>query len=255
MKKKDFRLRLEDFPVFGEFVESSFLFDKPLFEAYSPLYANGFTEDFHSKLDAAREIALPQVITGKMRKATETQYVAQESMLKLLAHLERYCQLAAEELPFKMDALKLSGFRNSLRAHDSEFSLAGAKFVQQTLQPYLGILQEKGLTTGIMDEFGKLIEVIRTNNLEQNNLMNELRRKVEENMTLLNDLWKMIHNIMKTGKLIHQNNPVRKAEYTERNIASRVRLANVQNKKPEEVPPEEVITKETVKEEEPVASS
>jgi hypothetical protein len=244
MKRKEFNVRTEELPVFGEFVESSYLHDKELFAAFSPLYANGFAENFHNKLLAVQEAALPHILTGQMKIATENQYMAQESMLKLLGHIERYWQMAADSLPLKIDDLKLSELRKNLRKHDAESVLQGAKFLQQSMQPYMTVLQEKGLTTDKVEELARLIEDIKKGNLEQNNLLNERRRKVEENLTLLNDFWSMVYDILKTGKLIHQDNPVRKAEYTEKKITSRVHVVfkakQVQETK-EPVPEEQLV--------------
>ncbi len=250
MKSKNFRVRFEDLPAFGEFVESSFLHDKDLFTAYSPVYANGFTEHFHKQLEAVRKIALPGIITGRMKKATQNQYKAQEDMLKLLGHIERYCQLAADELPFKIADLKLSELRTSLRKHDAEMAIVGARFVRESLQPGVAVMQEKGLEPRKIEELDRLMEDIRVQNIEQNELMNERRRQVEDNMNLMNDFWLLLQDLMRTGKLIHQDNPVRKAEYTEKNIRSRLRQVSSQkqeeaNGKPPETPgPEEEPNKE-----------
>jgi hypothetical protein len=141
-------------------------------------------------------------------------------MLKLLGHIERYCQLAADELPFKIADLKLSELRTSLRKHDAEMAIVGARFVRESLQPGVAVMQEKGLEPRKIEELDRLMEDIRVQNIEQNELMNERRRQVEDNMNLMNDFWLLLQDLMRTGKLIHQDNPVRKAEYTEKNIRS-----------------------------------
>jgi hypothetical protein len=240
MKSKNFKVRIEDLPVFGEFIETSFLFDKALFEAYSPVYANGFAENFRTRLDALRQTAIPDIFTGKRQLKNENRHAAEESMIQLTGHIERYCQLAAAELPFKPESLKLSELRKNLRQHDAESSQQGAKYVLQTLEPYQQLLQEKGFGADKLEEFSRLLEEIRTCNVEQNEILNERRRQVEQNMTLLNEFWLMIKDIMRTGKMIHQNDPLRKTEYTERIVRSRVRLA-AGSKKKDEAPAEQAV--------------
>ncbi len=225
MKTKVFRVRFEELPALGEFVEASFLHDKDLFAAFSPRYANGFAEEYHNKLLAVKNATMPHLLTSRMKHATELQYAAQDSMLILLRNIERYWEMTNGSLTVKIDDLKLKALKKNLKKRDAEAVVQGAKAVLQTLQPCLPVLQEHGFSKDKADEFAKLIEVIESNNLEQNNLFNQRRRLVEENLTLWNEFWTLVREVMKTGKLIHHDNPVRKSEYTETNIRSRVRLA------------------------------
>jgi hypothetical protein len=253
MKKKVFRVRFEELPALGEFVEASFLHDRELFAAYSPVYANGFAEDYHEKLLTIKSATLPHMLTSQAKNATAIQHEAHESLLKLLNHLERYWQLGSMSLQVNINDLKLSNLRKSLRKHDAEGAILGAKALQQLIQPCLTVLQEKGLPTEKAEELNRLIDLMEKQNLEQNDLLNQRRRLVEENLTLWNEFWNLVADVMKTGKLIHENNPVRRAEYTEKNLRSRVRLVIAKSKQEEELSVE--AAQEPVEEPEPVASS
>jgi hypothetical protein len=249
MKKKIFRVRFEELPALGEFVEASFLRDKELFAAFSPVYANGFAEEFHSKLTAVKTAELPHILTSNMKDATEIQYTSQATMLKLVRIIERYWELNDNPLPVRFEMLGTSELKKNLRKHDAEAVVLKAKALLQALQTCQPVLQEKGLAAEQIDEFKKLIDVIEKNNAEQNALLNQRRSMVDGKINLWNDFWDLLRNVMKTGRLIHEDNPVRKAEYSEKNLISRVRQVYLpEKKKVEEAPPE------PEKKAEPVAS-
>jgi hypothetical protein len=226
MKIKSFKVKFEEIPAIGEFIEASFLNDKEEFAAFSPMYANGYAENYHSKLLAVKEAASPHLLTARMKQATENQYAAQAAMLKLLSLIERYCQLAQGSLPLDIKNLKFSDFRRNIRKHDAEAIVAAAKYFIQSIQPCLPALVERGLTAEKVAEMNTFITAIETNNLEQNVLMNERGRKIEDNY-LFYDFWNMVEDIMKTGKLIHQDNALRQKEYAKKTLVSRVRVVSI----------------------------
>jgi hypothetical protein len=153
-------------------------------------------------------------------------------MLKLVRIIERYWELNESPLPVRFEMLGTNELKKNLRKHDAEAVVQRAKALLQALQTCQPVLQEKGLTAEQVDEFKKLIDIIEKNNAEQNALLNQRRSMVDEKMNLWNDFWNLLRNVMKTGRLIHDDNPVRKAEYSEKNLISRVRL--VIPKKPDE---------------------
>jgi hypothetical protein len=256
MKSKNFTLRNEELPVFAEFVETSFLLDRELFAAFSPRYANGFAEEYRKKLEVVKELTTPLILTGERKRATENLHVSMDTLNALLDKLQHFCTMANENLSFHPDDLKIKDLRKSIRYRNSEATLMETKSVRQVLQKNLQVLEEVGFSRELQDELNTLITGIESSNKAQNDLLNERRRLIEDNTTLLNELWEMIRNIMKAGRIIHRKNPLRRTEYTRKNVTSRVRLviAPKQDDKTSK-PPEEVITKETVKEEELVASS
>jgi hypothetical protein len=224
MKTREFRLRVEELPALGEFVESSFLRDKDLFAAFSPVYANGFAEAYRSKLEEIKVVAAPQVVTGKRKRITENLYATHKSMRLIMEDIVRYCRMAEDKLSYKTDDLGLRGFRKSLNSHNSEASIQRARTIQQIIAPDIAMLEEKGYTPEKQTELKTLIDTVENLNLEQNTLLNERKQLVESNKLQLNEFWKLVKDLMQTGQIIHRDNPVRKEEYTEKNLMSRVRL-------------------------------
>jgi hypothetical protein len=224
MKTKQFGLRNEELPAFGEFVETSFLLDRELFAAFSPRYANGFAEEYRNKLKAVKELTTPQILTGERKRATENLYASMDALNVLLDKLQHFCKNSEEKLSFHLSDLQLADLRKSIRCRNSEAILLRAKSVQQVLQKNLQVLEEEGYTGALQEELNTLIAGIESYNRAQNDLLNERRRLIEENTTLLNELWDMIRNIMHAGRIIHRDNPLRRTEYTIRNVTSRVRL-------------------------------
>ncbi len=224
MKNKKFRVRIEELPALGEFVESSFLRDKDLFAAFSPVYANGFAEEFHNKLSAVRDTVVSKVMTLKRKRITESLHATQDAIKLMTFEIRRYCMMAGDRLSFNVKDLELSTFRKSLRNRNNEASVEHARMIQQTLAPDLAVLAEQGYTAERQAAFNTLIDTIRSLNLEQNNLLNERKNMVEEKISLLNEFWRMIQGVMETGQIIHRDNAARRDEYTEKNLRSRVRL-------------------------------
>ncbi len=224
MKTKNFALRFEELPAFGEFVESSFLFDRELFSAFSPRYANGFAEEYRNKLEAVKQITSPDILTGERKRATESLYGTMDALLILIGKLEHYCLLTEDKLTLNIGDMRLTELRKKLHSRNSEASVAAAKSVQQIVKMNLQVLEEVGFIKELQDELDNLIVTMENANKTQNDLLNERRRLIEENTILLNEFWEMIRNIMQAGRIIHRNNALRRTEYTIRKVQSRVRL-------------------------------
>ncbi len=256
MKTKNFALRYEELPAFGEFVESSFLLDRELFSSFSPRYANGFAEEYRNKLEAVKKLTTSRILTGERSRATERLYAAMDELLLLIEKLQHYCMTAGNKITFPIRELRLPELRKKIRRRNSEATIAGAKSVQQLLQKNLQVLEEEGFTKELQDELNNLIVTMETANKAQNDLLNERRRLIDENTSQLNELWEMTRNIMHAGRIIHRNNPVRKAEYTLKNVKSRVRLV-IGPKTVEEAgkPPAAVTAEESLKNDQTIAAA
>jgi len=224
MKNKNFKIRHQELPALGVFLEASFLRDKELFAAFSPVYANGFAEEYHNKLMAVKTSVNSKVITGKRQMITEKLHATQDAMKLMTIEIRQYCKMAGNRLSFPVKNLDLPAFRKSLRSRNCEASLEHALRVQQTIAPDLGVLSEMGFKPEKQAAFNTLIETMENLNLEQNNLLNERKKHVEDKNALLNEFWSMVQGVMETGQIIHRDNPARRDEYTEKNLRSRVRL-------------------------------
>ena len=257
MKQRNFKVRYQELPALGVFLEASFLRDKELFAAFSPVYANGFAEEYHNKLSEVKAFVNSRVITAKRQQITEKLHETQDAMKLMTVDIRRYCKMAGNRLTFNADKLDLAAFRKSLRSRNCEAGLEHAMRIQQTLAPDLEVLAEKGYTPERQTAFNGLIETMENLNLEQNNLLNERKKQVEDRTVLLNEFWKMARDLMETGQIIHRDTDSRRDEYTEKNLMSRVRLMIANERKPEAEtgkPPETSGTEETIQKEEPVAS-
>jgi hypothetical protein len=221
MKKPDFNFKAEELPPIGDFLATSFTADKAVFAAFSPQYTDGFADLLSLRLKEVKEIIDPATVTSQMKQATQKLYDAEGSMNNLLDSIKRYCEMAGKELTIKIDDLKIPALRKCLHNRDAEGALKLARNIQQVLQACLTVMQAKGYKP---EQMSTLIDAIEKANQDQDKLLNQRRRLVEENMDKLNDFWALLNDIMKTGKLIHRNNPARKDEYTQANILKRVRM-------------------------------
>jgi hypothetical protein len=236
MKKKNFKFRYQELPALGVFLESSFLRDKDLFAAFSPVYANGFADAYHNKLLAVKALVNSRVITGKRQMITEKLHETQDAMKIMTEDIKRYCKMAGNRLSFHVKSLELVKFRKSLRSRNCEASMEHALRIQQTLAPDLEVLAEMGFTAERQAELSTLTDSLENLNLQQNDLLNERKVQVEEKNDLLNDFWEMAKGLMETGQIIHRDTPAHKDQYTEKNLLTRVRLVVTAKKDEEEVP-------------------
>jgi hypothetical protein len=255
MKTKTFKFRNEELRALGVFVETSFLRDKELFAAYSPLYANGFAEELHNKLLAVRAVMDTDVLTSKRKLITKSLHAAQDAMKLIAVDIHKYCKMANGKLTFDKDSLNLRALGKSLRGRNNESCIRHATRIQQLIAPDLAVLTETGFTAERQAEFNTLIETMEKLNNEQNDQLNERKNQVAEKTNQLNEFWQMIRDLMETGQIIHRDNPPRRDEYSEKNLMTRVRLM-ISKKPEEEVVPEPVAEtpEQTVKESPPVAA-
>jgi hypothetical protein len=221
MKKPEFNFKAEELPAIGDFLVNSFTTDKEVFAVFSPQYADGFSDLLLQRLKEVKEIIDPATITSQMKQATQKLYDAESEMNNLLDSIKRYCEMAGKELTIEPDDLKIPALRKCLHNRDAEGALKLARNIQQVVQPCLAVIQAKGYKP---EQLAANIETMEKANQDQDKLLNQRRRLVEDNMEKLNDFWAMLNDIMKTGKLIHRANPARKDEYTQANILKRVRM-------------------------------
>jgi hypothetical protein len=255
MKRKEFKLKNEELAALGEFLESSFLRDKDLFAAFSPVYANGFAEEYHNKLVAANTAKNSEVFTGKRMLITENLHNMQDAMILMTFEIKKYCRMAKGRLTFHMNILDLAGFRKCLRSRNTETSLKHARRIQQTLESDLEVLVGMGYTAERQNAFNELIDTLAKYNLQQNDMLNDRKKQVEDRTNLMNELWKMVRDLMETGQIIHRNETARRDEYTGKNLISRVRMMISSKKNQEEqTEPEPAAPEQSIKESPPVAA-
>lgn len=178
-----------------------------------------------------KDVVAPETITNQMKNTTEQLHITEDTLNNHLDYMERYCEMAGSDLPVKVSSLNLQGLRKNIRKHNAEGIVKGARTLQQMLNPCLPVLELKGYGQEQQTELASLIDRIEKANLEQDKLLNKRRRLVEENTGLLNEFWAILVDIMKTGKLIHRDNPVRKAEYTQSHILKRIRMIHKEKEK------------------------
>jgi hypothetical protein len=224
MTKQAFRARFDELPVIGDFVGASFERDQNLFADFSPVYEGKFAENYRDKLKTVKSILMSDIVTAKRMLVTKKLHEAQDELITMTESINRYCEMAKLHYGPKNKDLDLVKLRKNLRARNCVASISGASIMLQLLEQNLGALEEKGFTPARQQKLRELIETIEKLDVRQNDLLNDRKFLVDDNLRQLNDFWAMIRDIMQTGQIIHRNNPTRKAEYTEKNLMSRVRF-------------------------------
>ncbi len=223
MRKQPFNFKLEEFIPFCRFTLESFKTDKPEFIKFSPDYDGDFLETTEQSLGNVDKIINPQALTARMKKTTELLYGKLDGALLLIDSLERYCEKAGPGLLLTKKDLGFSVTRTKCHNRDAEGAAAGLKKAEQLVIPYLTLLELKGYTKAKQEDLSKQIKDIEDANILQNSLQNERAKLVQDNMEKIKDFWEVINDILKTGKIIFKENPLKIKEYTQTQIISRIR--------------------------------
>ncbi len=223
MNKVSFNFKAEELEHIGEFVRTSFINDQQDFVDFSPRYDNTFLDDFDQKMRMLKECTSPVILTKKLAKTTTSLYNTLDNVADFLGDLGRYIEMAGSIIPLSIKDLDIPVLRKKCRNRDAEGVVKGLNTVKQLITPHLSALENEGFTSEKQTQIDTFISDINSDNKQQNELLNQRSYLVDSNITLLNDFWKMVQDLLKSGKVIYKKNPVKKKEYTKSDILKRLR--------------------------------
>jgi hypothetical protein len=226
--KAIFACRIEELPFLGTLLLNSFTRDEDDFIELSPTYDTPFTTTFTAKVALVEEVVNPEKLTGEMKKLTQKLGTHFANGRNLLNRVEIYIGKAAEEkapLTMAPKDFGIKAVRDEITLKNDEGAVRKLRILESNLKDNLIVLAPKGYSVAVQTELANLIKDLSADSIAQTKKKKDREKLVEENIGEFNTLWKMMTDIMKSGKAIYQKKDKTKvSDYTYDHIIKDVQL-------------------------------
>lgn len=221
--KKKFTCRIEELPVLGGFVCISFETYIVDFINYSPDFKEPYLANYKSKLKAVEEIAHTKKIGQELKLVTSRLYKTMDGLREALNRLGGYVD-RVENLSVNPKDFGIRKVRDGMNRRDTEMFLSGMSFLIQNIDENMERLVAKGFSDSQRELFLVVKDSAKADNDLQNIKIAERGSLVQSNMRKLNDLWVLMADIMKTGRILYKNTDAARAkEFTMTVLKERIR--------------------------------
>jgi hypothetical protein len=221
--KREFRCKVEELPVIGEFVLNSANRDATDFQRFSPIFTPEYLGRIEGKIKTCKEVVPSSVIARQLKATTETLKKMSDSIRLSLNVLEGYLKLAADELDIRIKDIGLAAIRRSISHGNTEGLTVNVRTMLVAVKRNQAALEAKGLRPGLLDDILTQIQEIETLNLKQNTLQSDRTLTTAEDLEAFNDLWRAIKPLFDTGKALYRGvNAVKLNDYTLTHLVKRI---------------------------------
>lgn len=217
--------RDEELPTICDLAAFSFTRDLADFTTYSPKFKNGYLDSFITSSANAKDVIEPKSETLERTASTARLYSALDSLIDPIKRIIGYLHLAHEKLNISANEFGLSQLRDSITARDPEGAVKNLHVVNSNIRKYKDALMEQGLTETLMELCISASAIIGKEKNTQYAILTNRKGIVQNNLTLFNDLYKHLLEILATGKILYRaKDPVKLQEYTFNQLKKQVRL-------------------------------
>ncbi len=218
--------RDEELPTICDLAAFSLTRDLADFTTYSPRFKNGYLESFMTTIGNARDVIEPKSETLERTASTARLHSALVSLNDPIKRVGGYLNLAHEKLNISPAEFGLNDLRDSITALDQEGASKKLHVVNSNIRKYKDVLMEQGLTETMIELFISAASVFTKEKNSQYAILTNRKGIVQNNLTLFNDLYKQLLEILATGKILYGKDPVKLQEYTFNQLKKQVRLTS-----------------------------
>jgi len=219
-----YNCRDEELPTICDLAAFSFTRDLADFTAYSPKFKNGYLENFLTTIANARDVIEPKSETLEHKASTARLHSAMVSLNDPIKRLGGYLNLAHEKLNISAAEFGLNHLRDSITDFDQEGASKSLHVVNSNIRKYKAALMEQGLTETMIELFISAASIFIKEKNSQYAILTNRKGIVQNNLTLFNNLYKQLLEILSTGKILYGKDPAKLQEYTFNQLKKQVRI-------------------------------
>ena len=206
--------KMENIPVIGGFVISRAQKDLARIMEAAPDMDQAFLDALTAKQETVKVLVRPREKTAEMKEVTRGMYAVMDELKPRLNLLDIKLQRAGQQLGKPADAFGLVAIRSHIRSRNAEAVIADMELLLHDLDANMHVLETKGFTAAMREEFVSAANAIFLLNGQQNEKMDERAELTQDNKLTISDYWKGISELMVTGRLLYHDDPVKLKEYT-----------------------------------------
>lgn len=227
--KKLFDCRIEEMPTLSKFIYDALQRDLGEIEAEYPDFNDAYLSNFDDKRTVVIDLVNPVHFTNALKIITARMGETGKAMRPYLDKLEGYVKLADKpgstpELTVTLKDFGISPVREAISDGDVEELDLAFRTMKKNITDNYEALSAKGYDDSKRDELYALADAVNNDNAAQNLEVDKRDAKVEENLSPLNELWKIMTEVCDFGKRVYKStNPAKLDDYTMDSLINRVR--------------------------------
>ena len=200
---RNYNCKDEELPVICKFASTSFKRDNADFLGYSPMFNQEYITGFDSKIASAINVIEPQSETMERKLITDRLYTTMDSLIDPINRISGYITLAPD-LKMSPADFGLAQLRKGVNARDAESVIGSLHLVNTNINKYKESLTAQGMSDALVAQFIDASISIDNDKQKQNEILSNRRSIVQNNVTLLNDLWNSLSEILSIGKILYK---------------------------------------------------
>jgi hypothetical protein len=226
MAARVYNCKDEEVPVIGGYLVFSLKRDLADFVAFLPkVFTKEYVAGIERKIAAVNNLLNPQTETVELKDTTGRLYSLMDSLTEPVNKIAGYIKFTKGAIPVSVKDFGLTTLKQKLHSKDAEGALKSLRTVTANLKQYRFQLSEQGFDENIIARFADAIPAIEADNQRQFEIISKRKKIVENNVNLINDLYKVIIEVCNVGKTIYKGKDNMKVkEYTFSELKKNVRI-------------------------------
>jgi len=224
MNTRIFNCKDEELPVVSKAVAFALKRDIADFTAYSPKFTDAYVTDYENKITVVTDLLEPQSETLAKKIITERYSNTMNNLIDPINRVTGYLNLAKATLNITPASFGLAALRKSIVNHDVEGVIANLHIVLANIQTYKAPLAEQGLTDELINVLTTAFNSLAEDKQKQIEIISNRRSIVQNNVSLLNELYLQTSEILSVGKILYKaTDPAKLSDYTFSELLKKVR--------------------------------
>jgi hypothetical protein len=223
-KSRNYNCKDEELPVICNFVLFSLKRDLAEFSSFSQKFNEGYVTGFETKINGISDLVEPKSETVQLKTITDGVYTAMDGLIDPINRVTGYMTLGKLDKTISVADFGLTQLRKSINTRDGENVMKCLHTVNLNLVKFSTELSPQGLSADLTDKFSTALTVIAEGKQKQYEIVSNRKSIVQNNLSVLNDLYSELCEILAVGKILYKaTDSVKLQEYSFSELKKQVR--------------------------------
>lgn len=220
---RNYGCKNEELPVLARFLLFSFRNNMTEFTAFSPKFDEAYLQLFEQRVAQVDEVIEPKSELARQKALTEQMHTTMDNLKDPVNRVVAYIDLSQAELKISLDGFGITELRKGFRAYDVEKTIKNLHTVCANITTHFDVLSKNGLKQELLDTLQTSCNQIMDSKQTIYEMQVKRRTIVQNNLSLFNDLYDQMNEIMNIGKVLYKtSNPTKAKEYTFSELCKRI---------------------------------
>jgi len=220
---RNYNCKDEELPVICNFVLFSVKRDAADFLSYSPKFDDGYIAEFETKIAGLTDLVEPKSETVQLKVITDGVYTAMDNLIDPINRVSGYIMLGKLDKTISVADFGFTQLRKGIASRDAEGVVKSLHTVNLNLVKFKKELTAQGLSEELSTKFSTAETDIAQGKQKQYEIVSNRKSIVQNNLSVSNDLFSQLSEIMAVGKILYKaTDSVKLQEYSFSELRKRV---------------------------------